>query len=456
LVLKAREIALAVLKAVEEGAYANIALDRFLERHRPHKLDRALATELSYGVLRSLNTLDWVLASFVRQPLAAQTPWVRNILRLGAYQLLFMDHIPDAAACNEAVELAKKYGHPGAEKFVNAVLRNVARRKEEIVYPDPGKDPVAAIALRHSHPIWLVERWLREFGFEETVRLCRANNRMAPNTVRTNTLRVTREELCGILREEGVQAAATPFAPEGLELKGFVSYRQLASFRGGLFQIQDESSMLVPHAAAPAPGSRVLDACGAPGGKATHFAQLIKDTGDVLLIDLHPHKLRLAEENCRRLGITCVRTRAQDARRLSPELAGWADVALVDAPCSGLGVLRRRPDARWRKTAGQIPGLVRLQAAILDSVAAAVRPGGVLVYSTCTITEEENYAQVRDFVARHPDYTFEDLRPFLPAGLDLRDTMRHGYLQVMPHDFAMDGFFVARLRKRGTVVFASI
>ncbi|MBC7105869.1 MAG: 16S rRNA (cytosine(967)-C(5))-methyltransferase RsmB, partial [Firmicutes bacterium] len=166
--MKAREIALGVLKAVEDGAYANIALDQFLERHRPHKLDRALATELAYGVLRSLNTLDWVLTSFVRQPLAAQTPWVRNILRMGAYQLLFMDHIPDAAACHEAVELAKKYGHPGADKFVNAVLRNVARSKGEIEYPDPARDPVAAVALRHSHPIWLVERWLREFGFEET------------------------------------------------------------------------------------------------------------------------------------------------------------------------------------------------------------------------------------------------------------------------------------------------
>ncbi|MBE0467789.1 MAG: 16S rRNA (cytosine(967)-C(5))-methyltransferase RsmB, partial [Candidatus Desulforudis sp.] len=425
--VSAREIALHILKAVEsEGAYANLALNRALEEYRPSKLDRAFATELAYGTLRTLNTLDWITARFLHQPLGAQTVWIRNILRLGVYQLFYMDKVPAGAACNEAVELAKKFGTPGAARFVNGVLRNVARHKEDIVFPQPEMDPVAYISLKYSYPTWMVERWLTEYGPEDTIALCRANNTIPPNTVRTNSLKVDRDTLVRRLEQEGLTVHKTRFAPNGLQIDGFLSIRSLPSFGEGLFQIQDESSMLAAHAVNPAHGARVLDVCSAPGGKTTHLAELMQNEGVIKALDIHPHKLDLVRENCRRLGIRNVETILLDARDLPGRFDGWADYVLVDAPCSGLGVLRRRPDARWRKEPGQINGLVRLQEAVLSGAAHCVRPGGVLVYSTCTITYEENLGQVQSFLTRHPDFHFEDLRPFLPAELGEK-MMARGY-----------------------------
>ncbi|AEF94146.1 sun protein [Desulfotomaculum nigrificans CO-1-SRB] len=446
----ARDLALQVLKVVEEeGAYANLALNRYLELYQPGKLDRAFATEITYGVLRNLNTIDWVLAHFLKQPLAAQTVWVRNILRMGTYQIMFMPRVPDSAACNESVELAKKYGHTGAAKFVNGVLRNVARQQGELDFPDPQESPIDYISLKYSHPTWLVERWLKEFGFDQTVALCKANNHPAPNTIRTNTLKINRTDLKARLEFEGVETRVTKYAPEGLHLNGFLSYQSLPSFQEGLFQVQDESSMLVAHALNPASGARIIDVASAPGGKTTHLAQLMKDRGEIVAVDIHPHKLELIKENCQRLGINSIRTLLADARCLPAEYTNWADYVLVDAPCSGLGVLRRRPDARWRKDPSQLPGIVRLQREILESASTYLRPGGVLIYSTCTITREENIGVLEAFLADHPEFSLGDLRQFLPPGLAEEETAENGFIQLLPHIHGMDGFFIARLRKKG-------
>lgn len=448
--ITARELALKVLKAVEEeGAYANLALNKVLEKQRPDKLDRAFATELTYGTLRSLNTLDWVLAQFTRQPLSSQTSTVRNILRLGVYQLMFMDRVPPSAACNEGAEMARKHGHSGAVKFVNGVLRNVSRRIKEIKFPGLEDNPVEHISLRYSHPAWMVQRWLKEFGEEETIALCRANNEPAPNTVRTNTLKITRVELAERLRSEGLLVSETAYAPEGLNIEGFFSLGSLTAFREGFIQVQDESSMLAGRALMPSPGSMVIDSCSAPGGKTTHLAQLMENRGEILAVDIHPHKLALIKENCSRLGITIVEGLTGDARELPEKFHNRADFVLVDAPCSGLGVLRRRPDARWRKEPGQIPAIVKLQAEILEGASRCVKEGGVMVYSTCTITREENLGQVEEFLARHPEFKTEDLTSLLPGGLDLEGTLARGYLQILPHRHGMDGFFIARMRKKG-------
>ncbi|MCL6635983.1 MAG: 16S rRNA (cytosine(967)-C(5))-methyltransferase RsmB [Peptococcaceae bacterium] len=448
--ISAREMALEVLRAVEEeGAYANLALNKVLEKYRPGKLDRAFATELAYGALRSLNTLDWVLGQFVRQPLSSQTAAVRNILRLGVYQLMFMDRVPPSAACNEGAEMARRHGHAGMVKFVNGVLRNVSRSLKEIQFPRLEDSPVEHISLRYSHPAWLVERWLKEFGPEDTMALCRANNEPAPNTVRTNTLKITRAGLVERLRREGLAVRETVFAPEGLVIEGFLSLGSLASFKEGLFQVQDESSMLAARALMPATGAFVIDACSAPGGKTTHLAQLMENRGRILAVDVHPHKLALIAENCSRLGVTIVEGLARDARELPEQYNNQAGFVLVDAPCSGLGVLRRRPDARWRKDPVQFPAIVELQSGILESAARCVREGGVLVYSTCTITGEENLGQVENFLARHPEFALEDLTPLLPAELDAAGTLKRGYLQILPHRHGMDGFFIARMRKKG-------
>ncbi|MDF9408158.1 16S rRNA (cytosine(967)-C(5))-methyltransferase RsmB [Pelotomaculum isophthalicicum JI] len=448
--ISARELALQVLRAVEEdGAYANLALNQVLERYRPGKLDRAFATELTYGTLRTRNTLDWVLAQFIKKPLKSQTVILRNILRLGVYQLIFMSRVPPSAACNEGAEMARRHGHAGSVKFVNGVLRNVSRQIKEIKFPEMADDPVAHISLRYSHPAWLVEGWLARFGQEETISLCRANNEPAPNTVRTNNLKLTRAELANRLREDGLTVRETAYAPEGLNIEDFFSLNSLTAFKEGLFQIQDESSMLAGRALMPRPGARVLDACGAPGGKTTHLAELMENRGEILAVDIHPHKLALIEENCRRLGINIVKSLAMDAGRLPEQLREWADFILVDAPCTGLGVLRRRPDARWRKEPGQLPGIVRLQSGILKSAARCLKKNGVLVYSTCTITREENFGQIEDFLACQPDFIPEDLRPYLPVSLDEQGTMHSGYLEILPHRHGMDGFFISRMRKKG-------
>lgn len=449
--LSAREMALEVLKAVEEeGAYANLALNYILEKNRPGKLDRAFATELSYGVLRSLNTLDWILGQFVKQPLSSQTPAVRNILRLGVYQLMFMDRVPPSAACNEGAEMARKYGHPGIVKFVNGVLRNVARRKAGIAFPPLAENPVEHISLKYSHPVWLVKGWLEEFGIEKTVSLCRADNERAPNTVRANTLRITRRELAESLRGEGLTVKETALAPEGLKIEGFLSLGALAAFKEGLFQVQDESSMLAGAALAPVPGSVVIDCCGAPGGKTTHLAQLMENRGEILAVDIHPHRLELLKQNSGRLGITIVKDLTGDARELPQRFRSYADFVLVDAPCSGLGVLRRRPDARWRKEPGQIAELAALQAEILDAAARCVRPGGVMVYSTCTITREENLGQVEDFLSKHSDFEPEALTSLLPRELDFDGSLARGFVQILPGWNEMDGFFMARMKKKGS------
>jgi len=442
----ARETALQVLLAVEsQGAYANLALRSLLDRENAKRLDRAFATELVYGTLRSLNSLDWVLDQFLKKPLVKQTPVVRNVLRLGLYQILYMDRVPDSAACNESANLARRYENPGAVKFVNGVLRNVTRKKGDINFPDPNQDAVKYISLKYSHPQWIVQRWVEMYGLDEATEICKANNNSAPTTVRTNTLKVTREELTNLLKAEGLDVTPTILAPEGLMLENVHGLGQLKAFKDGLMQVQDESSMLVGHALAPEPGTKVLDMASAPGGKTTHLAQLMGDKGEITACDIHAHKLKLVKDNCRRLGITIVNSHWGDARNLSDNFANWADYVLLDAPCSGLGVLRRRPDARWRKDEGQIKEIAVLQKELLEEAGKCLKPGGVMVYSTCTITHEENTDLVKGFLASHENFCFDSLEEYLPK--ELRE-LNKGYVQLLPHQHHTDGFFIARLHKK--------
>jgi len=445
-----RETALRVLMDVEtQKAYANLALNSALGENETGKLDRALITELVYGTLRALNTLDWALDKHLRRPLSGLPVPVRNILRLGAYQLLFMHRIPESAAVNEAVKLTRRYGHAGTVRFVNGVLRNLARGGAELKYPDPAEEPVEYLSLRHSHPRWLVRRWLGEFGFEAAETMLKINNRPAPNTVRVNTLKTDTGALQSLLREQGIETVKGKYADHCLHLGGFISLGGMPQFKAGLFQAQDESSILVGQALSPEPGARVVDVAAAPGGKTTHLAQLMQNEGEIIAVDIHEHKINLIKDNCRRLGVEIVRPILADARKipgLYPQLT--ADYVLVDAPCSGLGVLRRRPDARWRKEDAQIKELAELQGQILDAAHRMLEPGGVLVYSTCTITGEENLDQVEAFLAKYREYEPESLVGLLPVELDRHNTMARGYLQILPHVHdGLDGFFIARLRK---------
>ncbi|SDD41473.1 Ribosomal RNA small subunit methyltransferase B [Sporomusa acidovorans DSM 3132] len=447
--MDAREIALKVLNEVEgKGAYANIALAQELNRRALQEKitnqDRRFITELVYGTVKTGATLDWMLSCFLSRPLAKVAPIIKNILRLGMYQLFYLEKVPASAACNQAVELARKYGHAGTIKFVNGVLRNAARCPEKIIFPEKDKYPVKYLALKYYHPEWLIERWVNRLGIKVCEDLCQANNTTPVLSVRTNTLKIEREALLTRLTAEGVRCQASKWTPEGILLHEHPSLITLNSLQEGLFQVQDESSMLVAHILGPQPGDFIIDACGAPGGKTTHIAALMKNTGKVLSTDIYEHKLALTRENAERLSLSNIETKVLDAVNLGSMYPLKADKVLVDAPCSGLGVLRRKPDSRWRKTKDILQDLPKLQAAILASAAQCVRPDGVLVYSTCTTEPEENQNIVNSFLQENPAFSLEPAGQYLPMDKKTADNM----LQLWPHIDNVDGFFIARMRRR--------
>ncbi|SMC55998.1 16S rRNA (cytosine(967)-C(5))-methyltransferase RsmB [Sporomusa malonica] len=444
----AREVALKVINDIEgKGAYANIALAQEINRRTSHgqlsDQDRRFITELVYGTIKAGATLDWMLSNYLSRPLTKVAPVIRNILRLGMYQLFFLEKVPASAACNQAVELTKKYGHAGTVKFVNGVLRNAARSPEKIVYPDREKQPVKYLALKYFHPEWLVERWIKRLGATACEELCQINNNTPPLSVRTNTVKIKRDELIQRLEDEGVKCKISDWTPEGIVCYEHPGLGTLDSLRAGLFQVQDESSMLVAHVLDPQPGEFIIDACGAPGGKTTHIAALMKNTGQVLSTDIYEHKLALTQENAGRLGLINIETRALDAVNLGGMYPLKADRVLVDAPCSGLGVLRRKPDSRWRKSEEILQDLPKLQAAILASAAQCVKPGGVLVYSTCTTEPEENQDIVNTFLHTHPAFILEPAGQYLP-GKKRPESM----VQLWPHTDGVDGFFIARMTRQ--------
>lgn len=370
-----------------------------------------------------------------------------NILRLGFYQLFYLTKTPTSAAVNEAVELAKKSRGKGGGGFVNAILRAALREGEGVPYPDPHRDPALHVAVLQSHPVWLVQRWIKELGVEETLRICAANNRIPALTLRTNTLKIKRGDLLEALKEKGLNSTPTLFSDEGVLLKEGPPVSELPFMKEGLFTIQDEASQLVTLLLDPKPGEKVLDACAAPGGKTTHIAQKMQNQGEIYAFDLHQKKLRLIEEGCRRLGIKIVKTRVGDAGHSLPVPGGMAfDRVLADVPCSGFGTLRRNPDLKWRKDDKDIARLSQLQCSILKNLSEYVREEGVLVYSTCTVFHEENESVVERFLAEHQEFELDPSVEVLPENGRL--LIKKGYLKTFPPPDEMDGFFVARLKKK--------
>jgi len=446
----AREVAVRALRDIDvKEAYANLALDAHLTGSKLGGRDRGLATEITYGVTRRRGTLDWRIESLANRSMAKIDPWARNILRSGAYQLLYMDRIPQSAAVNESVDLAKKYGHIGVAKFVNGVLRNLTRQLPSLPWPDPAKDPIGALAIKHSHPEWLVREWSDRLGLDEAVAFMEANNMVPPLTIRVNLLKGSRASAAEALAAEGVKTSPTKFSPQGLvveELNSSSNLDALKTMKAGLFTVQDESSMLVGLAVDPQPGWTVLDLAAAPGGKSTHLAELMGNQGRVIAVDIHPHKIELIDQTATRLGATIVDGLSADARQVGDVLVSKVDAVLCDVPCSGLGTLSRRPDARWRKLPGDQAELTPIQRAILESAAKALKPGGVLVYSTCTLHPAENEEMIATFLADHPEFQIDGLRDRLPASLP-EHAFQGEFLKLYPHRHGTDGFFIARLKK---------
>lgn len=435
--LGARAQALQLLIDIEDkGAYANLALQA-VTGQSPR--DRALITELVNGTTRRRRHLDHVLGAFLTKPLESLTTPIRNNLRMGAYQLLFM-RTPPHAALDEAVKLAYRFGHPGVAKLTNAVLRRVQRDGNSVPLPS---DPLQALATQESLPDWIVARWSEAYGLEGATALARASHQALPVSLRANTLKTSRDDLLAAFRDAGVTAEPSPVAPEGIRFPEGVALGDLPGYNEGRWYVQGEAAMLTSRIVDPRPGETVADIGAAPGGKTTHMAALMQDQGRVLAVDPHEGRLALVAENAERLGEHIIHLCAQEG---TVPLESPVDRALVDAPCSGLGVLYRKSDLRWRLTPEQADALPAEQEAMLAAVAQAVKPGGVLVYATCTILPAENERVVERFLAAHPDFGPGDLAPYLPEGwqADARD----GMIQLMPHRHGVEGFFIARLERR--------
>jgi len=437
----ARLIATHVLERVESnGAFADLALAAELDRRRAPTRDAALATELVYGTLRWQRYLDWVLQPHANRALARLDPRVRVLLRVTAYQIAFLARVPAFAAVNDAVTLAA--GAPGTAGFVNAVLRSFARRGAREREPRPPRDPLEALATRCSFPTWLAGRWVGRYGLDEAEALMRALNERAPLTLRANTHRLTRAALAARLAaENGLTTRATAWAPEGLVVERGGSPETWRAFAEGDCVVQDEASMLIARLLEPRPGSTVADVCAAPGTKTTHLAALMEDRGRVLAVDPEPARLRLVGESARRCGLRIVETHEGAVEELAGRFADTCDAVLVDAPCTNLGVVRRNPDVKWRRSAEGIAVAAARQRSILAASAAMVRPGGRLVYATCSLEPEENDDVVRTFVAARADFRLD---PPTDCPLPLRGD---GAFVCLPHRHGTDGFTAFRLRR---------
>ena len=438
----ARALAHEVLVRVETtDAFADVLLGERLARAELGGPDAALATRLVYGTLAWQGRLDHHLRALVHTSLDRLDPPVRAALRLGLYQLLFLDRIPDYAAVDASVRLARDAGR-GATGLVNAVLRRAAARAPDLSLPDPAGDPLERLAVEWSHPRWLVERWASAFGMAELSRLLAANNVPGPTAVRANRLRTTREALLAELGAAGVHAAAGRWAEDAIVVDGAAAQlRALPAWRAGRLAFQGEGSQLITTLLGLRPGTRLLDACAAPGGKACHATAILERRGRVAALDRRSTGARRIRAEAGRLG-AAVEIAVGDARR--PPFAGAFDAVLVDAPCSGLGTLRRHPELRWRRRPEDIARLATLQRDILSGVAPLVRPGGLLVYAVCTLTRQENEEVVASFCGAHRGFAVEHAAH--AAGVPAELVTPEGFLRTLPHRDGLDGFFAARMR----------
>ncbi|MBI2488044.1 MAG: 16S rRNA (cytosine(967)-C(5))-methyltransferase RsmB [Deltaproteobacteria bacterium] len=445
--LSARVLAFRTLnRVILEEAYPDLALEgAFKENPHFSKQDAALLTELVYGVVRWLGKLDYVIGLFASK---VKKKEILNILRLGVYQLLFLDGVPDYAAINETVNIAKNVYGEKVGNFVNAVLREIVREKENISYPEKEHDLITYISVKDSFPKWLVERWIELFGFAYTEKLCQSLNQVPPFTIRVNSLKTTKNELIKRLQNRGIELIPTKYSLDGITILSKFDPASIPEFDLGLFTVQDEAAQLVSYLLYPKPGDRILDACSAPGGKTTHIAELMQNKGEVVALDINKSRLRLVKLQAKRLGIGIIKTVLADASSGdgTKEFELSFDKVLVDAPCSGLGTLKRNPDAKWRKTERDILELSEIQFKILSQVSKMLKPGGVIVYAVCTLMPEENERLCERFLQENSELEIDTgIESILP--LDSTFFKGSGFFISDPVLYNMDGFFAVRFKR---------
>jgi 16S rRNA (cytosine967-C5)-methyltransferase len=457
-----RQLALLTLRTIDHGAYADVAVDRALNQSTLSPLDKRLFTELVYGCVRRQRTLDALLDLLGRKPSHQQPPDLRLIMHLGLYQLRYLNQIPDSAAVNTTVDLAKQNGFTGLSGVVNGMLRRYIREMEQrskdtadqeerrahLALPAALSsqllplDPVQRLGILHSYPDWIVQTWVDQFGLETAEQLCEWMNRPPTIDLRVNRLKTTIAEVEAVLLESGVKTERVAGLPDALRLVEHTgAIAQLPGFAEGWWMVQDSSAQLVSYLLDPQPGETVMDMCAAPGGKTTHIAELMGDRGVIWACDKTLSRLKKVRQNCHRLGISSVRIHEGDSLTQS-QFAKRGDRLLLDAPCSGLGTLHRHADARWRQTPDTIAGLAQLQSKLLNQAATWLKPGGTLVYATCTLNPPENEQIITQFLETHANWAIapppvdSPLAPFVTP---------QGWLQLLPHQHSMDGFFMTRL-----------
>ncbi|KGP73941.1 16S rRNA (cytosine(967)-C(5))-methyltransferase RsmB [Pontibacillus yanchengensis] len=445
--INVREAALDIVTRVgQQGGYSNLLINQTIHQKGLSQRDTSLLTEIVYGTIQRRDTLDYYISPYLRNKKKLK-PWVLWLLYMSCYQLLYLERVPDHAVLNEAVEIAKKRGHKGIVSMVNGVLRNLQRNGPASL--DSIEDSIKRLAIETSHPEWLVQRWVDMYGLTVTTNMCHKNLERSTMTVRVNTTKYSREEIIIQLEKEDFEVKPTSLSPQGIEIQsGNIIQHPL--FQEGGLTIQDESSMLVGEMIDVEKGMKVLDACSAPGGKATHIAEKMDDAGSVYAYDLHRKKVQLVDQKAEQLGLTCIQTGQYDGRNLSDiHEESTFDRILLDAPCSGLGVVRGKPDIKYAKTEDDINTLSKIQRELLESVSRLLNLHGKLVYSTCTVDRKENEEMIESFLADHPDFevdpAFFDELPYETKQLVGRTKWG---LQLFPQDFDTDGFFLTRLQKR--------
>jgi 16S rRNA (cytosine967-C5)-methyltransferase len=437
----ARGVAVRILNRVERtDAYLDKLINNELRSTDLSDQDKGLLNEIVTGVIRWQMKLDWVLNGFYRGNFPKADINVKNAMRVALYQMMFLERIPHHAAVNEAVEFVKRLRSERYAGVVNGVLRNIQRHLHEIRYPDRSENLIHHLSVFYSHPIWIVRRWLERYGEEETEKLLAANNEKPPLTIRINKIKIQPAEFVSLLEKEGLAYTPSKFLDYYVQLHGAGGMTQLGLFRNGYFSIQDESAGIVGKLLDPQRHERVIDLCSAPGGKTTHIAELMNNTGEVLSVEKYQSRADLVRSAADRLGLTNIRIVTEDAEEFNTPIA---DRVLVDVPCTGLGVLRKKPDIKLKRDVSDIQKLTEVQYRLLEKAASLTKPGGILVYSTCTIEPDENEAIVQRFLENNKHFTIDDPTSFVSkAFITPRKTV-----ETFPHKHTMDGSFAARLRR---------
>lgn len=440
-----QNIRLLAVKALSDinrnGAYANITLQDYISKHNLADLDRRFFTELVYGVVRRRNYLDAIIVNFAKRPLKKLSSMVVEILRLGIYQIIYMDKVPESAAVNESVKLAKKLTH-GLSGFVNAILRSVIREQDRIGVEDLASNDIEVISFIYNIPLWLIDLWMGEFGRDKTEDLCAWFNQQPKLTARINTILIDIPQCLTLLKEQGWDVSQDSNYKDIIYINSHRgSLEKSDAVIKGYITFMDKASMLVARLVNPQPGERVLDCCAAPGGKSMYMAALMDNTGSLMSCDIHEHKIALMESNAQRLGISIVQTKVQDATELPSAWKSYFDRVLVDVPCSGLGILQKKLDMRWRKDESTLSELPPLQLAILERAAMTVKEKGYLVYSTCTLNYKENEDVVEAFLQKHKEFSI------VPVGADFPLKSNNGMITTYPPTDDMDGFFMVKMQR---------